>query len=1168
MVIRRLAQLSLVCLATCLHLSAQANQGTGFLFQAPGANGSGTRLLGYQANVSDLNPDVDTTGPAHANKFLATPNGERFYIVGDGPLQSMDASLTNFQTLNGVAGPIRAAKLTPDGKYLLVAGADFYVVNTATNAVVATNLGVSGTLLDFTISRDSKKAFLLQSFTFVSAITPVNLDTLTGGTRKDITRNGTNIEMSPLGRLYVSSGNVVAEYDPADLSLAAEMILSATPGPMHFNSDGSRLYFINKTPQIGFQPIFSIKLSNREVSSWNLAGTLAGVVPVFDDILVAGNDRLFAYEPASTTLWDINPITLGGSPTALSTIFPANKVFAVAVSDEVPSSRFLYVLSENGNQASLMRISLANNTVSAVANSQLTTGVLRYVSVPPQTGAANFIKTNDGQVLPTGGAAKELITRVTDNLGRPVFKQPVSFTPEANKGVTISNPDTITNADGYVSTTVTVPNEPGIYTITVLAGAASTSYTVTVPERGGGTPGGPQLISIYGGDGQLVQEFNSTPYWAPLTAQVVDSTGKPRINAAVAFSIVDGIGVLAAPEDHTDIDGLVRTGFFAINIPFGLAFQTLTVRATSDFGSVDFHVTVFHTNNDGSGQPQILLTAPNASEITVTQGDIIPGLFQATVFSTNFPQIGVPIPGVGMRIADGFDYTMPGPGRCANNPSSDNLGLTRCDFQASCNLVTNTPLQVVVGEYRIFTLFMIVKPGTANKITYVSGNNQSGTAGQQLSQLLTAKVSDNCGSPVGNATVTWTVLTGSATLTQVTGTSNSAGVVSARVNLGQSPGPVQIRVSLANAVPVVFTATNSIVVSSVSLLSGGGQTAFVNQQFANPVVFQVRDNNQNPVGAGLIINFSITGVGSINPTSASTNAQGQVQTTATAGNAAGTVTVTASYLALTASATLTANVQGPPLTSASFTNNASGANGLVACGLATGTGTGLASSLNSLLSGISQFGPLPYSLGDIDSVKVNQVSAPIRAVANINGKQTVDFQVPCETQTGNATVSITVKTGATTATTTVTGVPVLAGQPGIYTYGLNNKIYGAVQRAKDGSYISPTNLAPTGETFYLYLTGMGQVTPPTVTNAAGIPNQNISQQTVVGVNNKGVPVTTARYLPGSIGVYYIEFTIPKETSVAPGTVLAVDVPLAAAMIINGQTVFGVSVLLPGIVQGQ
>ena len=46
MVIRKLALLWLVCIASCLNIFAQTNSGTGFLFQLPGTDG-GNHMLEY-----------------------------------------------------------------------------------------------------------------------------------------------------------------------------------------------------------------------------------------------------------------------------------------------------------------------------------------------------------------------------------------------------------------------------------------------------------------------------------------------------------------------------------------------------------------------------------------------------------------------------------------------------------------------------------------------------------------------------------------------------------------------------------------------------------------------------------------------------------------------------------------------------------------------------------------------------------------------------------------------------------------------------------------------------------------------------------------------------------------------------------------------------------------
>jgi uncharacterized protein (TIGR03437 family) len=234
--------------------------------------------------------------------------------------------------------------------------------------------------------------------------------------------------------------------------------------------------------------------------------------------------------------------------------------------------------------------------------------------------------------------------------------------------------------------------------------------------------------------------------------------------------------------------------------------------------------------------------------------------------------------------------------------------------------------------------------------------------------------------------------------------------------------------------------------------------------------------------------------------------------------------------------------------------------GLVPCGLVTVTGDGLASN-PGVASGVNGFGPLPYTLAGV-SISINGVPAPIQAVANVNGVQTVNFQAPCETQPGVATALIKVNG----TPTTIDNINVFAAQPGVFTYaGPDNQPYGAVIRVADGSYITPSNPAPTGEDYLLVLTGLGQDASASLkTNASGL-NQELAISTIVGVNDAGVPSKAPHYLFGNPGVYYIPFTIPSQPGVTPGTVLR-DVHLGVFAVINGQAIVGNSPLLPAIVQ--
>jgi uncharacterized protein (TIGR03437 family) len=192
---------------------------------------------------------------------------------------------------------------------------------------------------------------------------------------------------------------------------------------------------------------------------------------------------------------------------------------------------------------------------------------------------------------------------------------------------------------------------------------------------------------------------------------------------------------------------------------------------------------------------------------------------------------------------------------------------------------------------------------------------------------------------------------------------------------------------------------------------------------------------------------------------------------------------------------------------------------------------------------------------------IDGVLAPIQSVSNQNGVQAATFQTPCETPIGVAIVVVTVNGSATP----VQNVPVLQVQPGILTFpGTNGKTYGVVLRALDGSEVTQTNFAHRGETYYLVVTGLNQTLPATATNDAGIPNQNVAfgvQNMIVGINNLGVPVVSAQYEQGAIGVYLVGFQIPLTATTGP------DQNLAVAVLINGSYVFGLgptNILIPGV----
>jgi uncharacterized protein (TIGR03437 family) len=1140
------------------------------VLQFPQLSSLSTRFQGFSADENCPGPVIDATGPTGSSQLIAKPDGSKFYVLGSAGIQSVDPSFTAFRTINGIAGTPTSMAISPDGRYLYVGATGLFILDTATDTVLTNGVPITGTVVGTVFSADSKFAYVLTDSVLGSAVAQVNTSTrlrvgqplnLPFGCGNDASgRSFCSITMSPLQLIYITNGGYIFEIDPVAMAVTANGSITtniSTLGPLRFTADGSVAFAVNRTPNIGGRVMLKFTPSNHGIAEWFPFNT--GVLSsAFLDIFPASPSRVFAVSSVDTTLWDVNTTNFGAVP---STSIPGlgvgvNNTLSATLSNEQPSARYLYLLVANGNQTNFTKVDLATNAILLQSLASLGAGTFQFLPVPPQTGAVSFLQFNNNQTIKAGGASAPLAAVVLNGAGVPLYNVPVTYSVDTASGITISGASQITNKDGYVQATATMPTTPGTYVVTLTAGSATATFNLTVPGSSGGGGGGggsSSQITIVGGNGMLLYPFQPL-FNTPLMVKLVDQAGKPLVNAQVSFTIVSGPGQIDTPIALTDQNGFASTNFIPQTPQQGNVFQTTDVNASSAVGAVDFVETTYQLNLDGTGQPQVSLVSPGGDSnytINAGAGDLIPSAVIASIFSS-IPPVS-PIPNIGIRLASSADFTQPAPASCKGSSLSDNNGTAHCDIQVGCQLGTNG-MSVVIGELRVFQAILKIGPGTSQALAKVSGDNQSGQAGQALGQTLVARITDNCGNAISGAQVTWKVTQGSATLGTTNSVSDSGGNVSTKVTLGQTPGAIQITATLASGTKVTFTATVNVVVSSLTLVSGNNQSALTNQGFAQPLFFAVKDNTGNPV-QGIQVNFSVvSGSATLSAPSATTNSSGQVSVNVTAGGTPGPVVISGTASTFTATATLTVNAPGPVITSASFTNYASNQQGLTACGLGKATGPGIAPTINGVVLGnpLGLAGPLPYTIVST-SITVNGIPAPLVYLSNQNGVQQAAFQTPCETITGAATIAVTV--GG--ATTTVTGVQV-ATQPGIFSYaGPNNKSYGQVIRGLDGSYVSPSNLARRGETYYMVATGLGQTTPPALTNAAGAGQSIPTSQVVVGLNNAGVPVISVQYV--AIGVYYVGFQIPLNAQQGN------DQNLALGAIVGGQTIYdNQSALIPGV----
>lgn len=114
----------------------------------------------------------------------------------------------------------------------------------------------------------------------------------------------------------------------------------------------------------------------------------------------------------------------------------------------------------------------------------------------------------------------------------------------------------------------------------------------------------------------------------------------------------------------------------------------------------------------------------------------------------------------------------------------------------------------------------LLSPLRPASLTISSGNNQSVPAGTNLS--ISVKLTDAAGLIIYNEPVTFSVVSGTATLSKYTNFTGTDGIAATVVAVGASAtGAVTVRASAANLTPVTFTLTASAASALPTVSSGG-----------------------------------------------------------------------------------------------------------------------------------------------------------------------------------------------------------------------------------------------------------------------------------------------------------------------------------------------------------
>lgn len=167
----------------------------------------------------------------------------------------------------------------------------------------------------------------------------------------------------------------------------------------------------------------------------------------------------------------------------------------------------------------------------------------------------------------------------------------------------------------------------------------------------------------------------------------------------------------------------------------------------------------------------------------------------------------------------------------------------------------------------------------------VSGNSQSGEAGQALAEDLVVSIAPELAKALGGVSINWEVLTGGGSIANAVTTTDANGQSRNQLTLGEAPGNHQIRASIQGGPSVTFSADGLILAVELVKVSGDNQSELPTNSDSAPLVVRVRREGGGTPVAGATIVWSGNNAGFVVPgsttlasqTTSLTNAQGEAR---------------------------------------------------------------------------------------------------------------------------------------------------------------------------------------------------------------------------------------------------------------------------------------------------
>ena len=355
----------------------------------------------------------------------------------------------------------------------------------------------------------------------------------------------------------------------------------------------------------------------------------------------------------------------------------------------------------------------------------------------------------------------------------------------------------------------------------------------------------PHSLTKVSGDGQggLVGEQLAKPF----VVSVLDQDGSAFTGAVVTFSVTASGGTLSATTVTTNANGRAVT-----RLRLGSEPGTNTVSATVEgLEPVTFTATAIvqtaHSLTKVSGDNQESPASTQLAEPFVVSVLDQDGSSLAGVDVTFLVAAGG---GMLSSTTDANSCTI------ASSTSSTTV-TTDANGQAATRLTLgsesgrNTVSATVEGLDPVTFTATAAEQAMPHRLTKVCGDDQEGTASEQLAESFVVSVSDEDGAVMVGVVVSFAVTTGEGTLSSTTATTNANGRAATWLTLGSESGTNTVSATVAGLESVTFTATGqeSPLASFFDVFLGGGK------RVALPDSSQLAQNAPNPFNSQTILSY-------------------------------------------------------------------------------------------------------------------------------------------------------------------------------------------------------------------------------------------------------------------------------------------------------------------------